>query len=108
MSKTMDDSCGQLWPGTIQVQAPCEPLCVITVRSSVVIIHDIQLPHKLHIQARLQISGSKRADVQCILGLLLVKYCRRGRKRKENGEKRPRRWLETNRNSGTLLDGEWK
>lgn len=69
----MDDSCGPLWPRTIQVQALCEPVCVcvITVRSSVVIIHDIHLLHKLHIQAQLQISGSKRASVQHILGSLL-------------------------------------
>lgn len=62
-------------------------VCVITVRSLVVIIHDIQLPHKLHIQARLQISGSKRANVQYILALLLVKYYCQGRKREENVEK---------------------
>ena len=50
----------------------CVCVCVITVRSSVVIIHDIHLPHKLHIPAQLQISGSKRASVQYILGSLLV------------------------------------
>lgn len=66
----MDGSCGQLWPRTIQVQASCQCVCVVTVRSSVVIIHGIQLPHKPHIQAQLQISGSKWANFQYILGFV--------------------------------------
>ncbi len=39
---------------------------IITVGSLLVIIHDIQLPHKLHIQAQLKISGFKWVDVQYI------------------------------------------
>lgn len=41
-------------------------VCVITVRSLLVIIHDIPLLHKLHIRAQLKISGFKRVDVRYI------------------------------------------
>lgn len=78
--------------------------CVITVRSSVVIIHDIQHPHKLHIQAQLQISGSKWVDVQYISALFLLKYCRQGRKRRKIWE---RDCLDA-RHWGPLFNGEWK